>query len=67
MTQGREPTQKSMKSMKFQHFQPPKDMKFGTPPDHSQPTTSDLAKLMQNNMNFESFLEIALNDPTRKA
>ena len=53
--------------MKFQHFQPTKNTKFGTPPDHSQPRTSELAKSMQNNVNFESFIETELNDPTRKA
>ena len=53
--------------MKFQHFQPTKDTKFGTPPDHFQPRTSELAKSMQNNAKCESFRETALNDPTRKA
>ena len=67
MTPDRELSQKSMKNMKFQHFQPRKDTKFGTPPDHLQPRTSELAKSMQNNANFKSFPETALNDPTRKA
>ena len=67
MTPGRELTQKSMKSIKFQHFQLLKEMKFGPHQNYSWPRTSDLAKSEQNDTKFQSFQYLHSKTPIRKA
>ena len=67
MTPGRELTQKSTKSTKFQHFQLLKEMKLGPHQNYSPPRTSDLAKSEQNDPYFPDFPVLALNDPNQKS
>ena len=54
-TQTQQLTQKSTKSMEFQHCWPQKDMKFGPHYIFSGMRNPDLTKLMQKDANFQQF------------
>ena len=58
--------QKSIKPVKFQHFQLPKETKFGPHPFHLQPRPSDLTKSMQKDMNFSTFQRMHSITPSEK-
>ena len=64
--QSRVSTKKSTKPTKFQHFQLPKETKFGPHPFHSQPRPSDLAKSMQKDTNFSTFQKMHSMTPSER-
>ena len=53
--------------MKFQHFQPQKEAKFGPHPFYLPPRTSDFAKAEKKDTNFSIFQKMHSMIPSRKA